>query len=210
MGDLNAGAMSRRQMGDGTARRWLGRGGGSRREPKPNPSIRTIYFFLQMASKKPLDVKVILKESYIKAIKNSVGSNLFRNFYAFINGKKKDILENGVLSCAAFTSSILYLFKLTTDTHATVKGTVADLEKSGWVQTKKPREGAVLVWEILKFGGNDMHRHIGFYVGKNKAISNSKERGYPILHHWTFGVKNGRPVRKVEQIFWNKKIDQTL
>ena len=160
-----------------------------------------------MKSKKPLDVKVILKESYIKAIKNSVGSNLFRNFYAFVNGKKKDILEDGTLSCAAFTSSILYLFKLTADMHATVRGTAADLEKFGWTKIKKPREGAVLVWEAQEFGNGEAHKHMGFYIGKNKAISNSYKKRYPILHHWTFGTKNGRPVRKVEQIFWNKKLD---
>jgi len=178
-----------------------------------------------MASKKPLDVKIILKESYIKAIGNSVGSNLFRNLFAHVNGKKKDILEDGVLSCAAYASSILYLFKLIADTHTTVKGTVADLVKSGWTEIKKPKEGAVLVWEAGKFGGRDAHKHIGFYIGKNKAISNGFKKRRPILHYWTFGVhpiksgkagtaqqlfdgvKNGRPVRKVEQIFWNKKLN---
>lgn len=160
-----------------------------------------------MASKKTLDVKVILKESYIKAIKNSVGSNLFRNLYVYVNGKKKDILEGGTLSCAAFTSSILYLFKLITDIHATVKGTVADLIKSGWTKIKKPREGAVLVWEAKKFGSGEAHKHMGFYIGKNKAISNHFKKCHPILHHWTFGTKNGRPVHKAEQIFWNKKLN---
>ncbi len=163
-------------------------------------------FFSHMVSKKTLDVKIILNESYIKAIKNSVGSNLFRNLYAYVNGKKKDILEDGTLSCASFASSILYLFKLITDTHATVKGTVADLKKSGWVQVKKPRNGTVLVWEAQEFGSGEAHKHIGFYIGKNKAISNYFKKHHPILHHWTFGMKNGRPVRKVEQIFWNKKL----
>ncbi|MEK7154277.1 MAG: hypothetical protein AAB792_01845 [Patescibacteria group bacterium] len=161
-----------------------------------------------MNSEKLLDVKIILNESYIKTIKNSVGSNLFRNLYASVNGKKKDILEDGILSCAVFTSSILYLFKLIADVHTTVRGTAADLEKSGWIKIKKPREGAVLIWEAQEFKSGDAHKHIGFYIGKNKAISNFYKKCYPILHHWTFGVKNGRPVRKVEQIFWNKKLDK--
>ncbi len=168
-----------------------------------------------MISKKPSDVKIILNESYIKAIKNSVGSNLFRNLFARVNGEKKDILEDGTLSCAIYTSSILYLFKLITGTHATVKGTVADLEKSGWTKTKKPREGAILVWEAQELGSGEAHKHIGFYINENKAISNSFKKRRPILHHWTFGIKNGlpagkagRPVRKVEQIFWNKKLDK--
>ncbi len=149
-----------------------------------------------------------LKESYIKAIKNSVGSDLFRNLYAYVNGKKKDILGDGTLSCAAFASSILYLFKLTAGIHATVKGTAADLESSGWTKIKKPREGAVLVWEAKKFGSGETHGHIGFYIEKNKAISNSLNKRHPILHHWTIESKNGRPVRKIKQIFWNKKLDK--
>ena len=161
-----------------------------------------------MVSKKSLDVKIILKESYTKAIKNSVGSNLFRNFYAYVNGEKKDVLEDGVLSCAIHTSSILSLFKLIPDVHATVQGTVADLIKSGWIKIKKPKEGAVLVWEAKKFRNDSVHKHIGFYIGKNKAISNYSKKHRPILHHWTYGIKNGRPVRKVEQIFWNKKLDK--
>jgi hypothetical protein len=159
-----------------------------------------------MASKKPLDVRIVLNESYIKTIKNSVGSNLFRNLYALVNGRKKDILGNGLLSCAVYASSILYLFKLITDVHATVQKTVADLKKSGWKEIKKPREGAILIWKAQEFGNGETHKHIGFYIGKNKAISNSSKKHRPILHHWTFGMKNGQPVRKVEQIFWNKKI----
>jgi len=160
-----------------------------------------------MNSKKPFDVKVILNESYIQTIKNSVGSNLFRNLFAYVNGKKKDILEDGIRSCAIHTSSLLYIFKLITDTHATVKGTVADLIKSGWTEIKRPKKGAILVWEAQKFGGRYAHKHMGFYIGKNEAISNSSKERRPTLHHWTFGMKNGWPVRKVEQIFWNKKLD---
>ena len=163
-----------------------------------------------MVSKKPLDVKIILNESYIKTIKNSVGSNLFRNLYAYVDGNKTDILRSGKLSCAIYISSILHRFKLTNDIHATVEGTVKDLKKSGWQKVKRPRLGAILVWEPQKV--NDRiywrHDHIGFYIGKNRAISSDFKRRQPILHHWTFGVKNGRPVRKIEQILWNKKLDK--
>jgi hypothetical protein len=170
-----------------------------------------------MISKKLSNIRIILNESYIKTIKNSLGSNLFRNLYAYVDGKKTDIFRNGNLSCANFVSTILYRFKLIKDIHATVEGTVKDLEKSGWQTIKKPKPGAVLVWEAKKFKSNNTHKHIGFYIGKNKAIStssNSSKKGQPTLHHWTFGIKKGspadkasKPVRKVEQIFWNKKLD---
>ncbi|MDP2638938.1 MAG: hypothetical protein Q8P06_02105 [Candidatus Azambacteria bacterium] len=150
----------------------------------------------------------ILFDTYLAVIKNSVGSKMFRNFYAKVNGKKTDILQNGELSCARFVSSLLYLFKLIENTHATVDGTVKDLEKSGWQKMTKPRIGSVTVWEKINFGKNNFHKHIGFYIGNNKAISHRREWRHPIIHHWTYGSKNGKPVRKIEAIFWNKKLDK--
>ncbi|MBI2063859.1 MAG: C40 family peptidase [Candidatus Yanofskybacteria bacterium] len=156
---------------------------------------------------KQTKTKIILYDSYMQAVKNSIGSNLFRNLYAKIDGRKKDILENGNLSCAIFVSSILYLHKLISDLHATVTGTVNDLEKSGWIKITKPKIGAVLVWETKKFE-KGQHKHVGFYIGNNKAISHEYEKRQPILHHWTFGAKDGQPIRKVERILWNNKLLQ--
>ncbi|MBI2669940.1 MAG: hypothetical protein HYX20_02270 [Candidatus Yanofskybacteria bacterium] len=166
-----------------------------------------------MNSKKKLNVKIIWNESYLKSIKNSVGSNIFRNFYANVDGKKMDIRKDGQLSCSAFVSSILYLHKLIYDIHATVEGLVKDMELFGWKKIDKPRPGAVLLWEPkLPKNHNDKmylrHDHIGFYVDNDKAISNRYEKRQPVLHHWTFGVRNGRPMRKVEQIFWNTKLNK--
>ena len=92
-------------------------------------------------------VEIILFDSYFQAIKNSVGSGLFRNLYALVDGSKMDILKNGGLSCPVFLSSILYLFKLSTDVHATVDGTIRDMENFSWQIILKPRPGAVLLWE---------------------------------------------------------------
>ena len=115
-------------------------------------------------------------------------------------------MKDGKLSCAVFVSSILYLFKLLPDLHATIRGTTADLKKSGWVNIKKPKPGTVLVWEA-QFLGNESHEHMGFYMGGNKAISNSRKKHQPTWHHYEFGAKNGQPVCKIKQIFWNKKLD---
>lgn len=180
---------------------------------KPRPagkSHRTHTTFL-MNSKKGLNVKIIWNESYLKAIKNSVGSNIFRNLYATVDGKKMDIRKDGQLSCSAFVSSILYLHKLIYDIHATVEGLVKDMESFGWKKINKPRPGAILVWEPLppKNRNDKMywrHDHIGFYVGNKKAISSKYEKRQPVLHHWTFGVKNSQPVRKIEQILWNNRL----
>jgi len=57
------------------------------------------------------------------------------------------------------------------------------------------------VWEIKKFGKNDIHTHIGFYIGNHQAISNSSNKGCPIKHHWTFNNE-----RKITAIYWHPKL----
>ena len=135
-------------------------------------------------------------DTYCAVVQNSVGSRMFRNFYAKVDGKKTDIMKNGELSCAFFASFLLYLFRLIKEPHATVDGTIKDLRASGWKGVKKPKLGSVLIWEAQK--GN---RHIGFYMGGTKAVSNSTKLGYPAKHHWTFGS-----ARKVELILSHPKL----
>jgi len=148
----------------------------------------------------------LIFETYLAVIKNSLKSKLFNTFYARVGGKKQDIMKRGGLSCAFFVSSILAIFGLLESIHGTIAGTIKDLEKSGWQKIKKPRLGCILIWEAIDFGGGNIHKHIGFYIGNNQAISNDSKLKYPTQHHWTFGLKNNKPNRKIEAIFWNKKI----
>ena len=149
-------------------------------------------------------------ESYMAVIKNSVGTKMFRNFYAKINGQKKDVLENGELSCAFFASAILHLFQLIKEPHRTVVSTIKDMEESGWRKIKKIKQGSVLVWENLESSDKGevrkFHKHLGFYIGGEKAISNSSHLGMPKEHHLTYGARDGKPVRKIETIYWHKKL----
>jgi hypothetical protein len=147
-------------------------------------------------------IEPILLETYLATVKNSIGSNLFRNLFVIINGDKKDITENGNLSCAVFVSSILYLFKLIGDRHAMVSSTIRDLKESGWSEIAEPREGCILVWEEKDFGESGIHKHLGFYTGGGKAMSNNPEKGYPTEHEW-----NNFNGRKVELILWNPKLE---
>ncbi|TSC73817.1 MAG: hypothetical protein G01um101444_456 [Parcubacteria group bacterium Gr01-1014_44] len=151
-------------------------------------------------------MKFLLKESYLKAVENSVGSKLFRNLYYKVNGKKSDILISGVLSCAVFVSWILKNFELIKEGHATVDGAIKDLKKSSWKKIRKPKIGAVLVWEEQYYDSGP-HKHIGFYIGNNKAVSNSLRSKVPAKHHWTFGSKNDKNYRKVIEIWWHKKLN---
>ena len=148
-----------------------------------------------------MKVILIIPDTYLAVIKNSIGSNLFRNLYAKVNGKKTDITANGELSCAFYVSSILLLFKFIKEGHATVDSTVKDLKQSGWKKIKKPKIGSIIVWEKKDFGNNNIHKHIGFFIGNNKAVSNSYKLCYPVEHHFIF---NGK--RKIELILWNQKL----
>ena len=183
-----------------------------------------------------------LFNTYLAAIKNSVGSKFFRNMYAYDGRKRIDVLENGNLSCAYFVSTILKHFGLLKKVHATVKNTVKDLKRSGGKSGNKPKNGSVLVYPvrspnmaILNKGrkgeadlrlrptstdglsktsngvneekyfpeSGNRHMHIGFYIGRNKAISTSSKYRTPIIHGWQKEQSSGKP-RKVIEILSNK------
>ncbi len=149
------------------------------------------------------EIKPLLFKNYLALIKNSLGSRMWRNAYAQIGRVKKDILKNGKFSCAYFVSSILVICKLIKEIHVTVEGTLRDMENSGWFQIKKLKKGAILVWEELKG-----HKHLGFYFGNKKAISNNSHyKKTPVIHHYTFGLKNRKPKRKIIAIYWHKKLN---
>ena len=132
-----------------------------------------------------------------------------------IGGKTIDILENGNLSCAFYVSSLLSLFStfkfLKNPPHSTIAGTIKDMKSSGWYEIKTLKPGSILLWEEKKFGdqyAKKGHKHLGFYVGKKKAISNSSKRGMPISHSFTFGFVNSKRFRKIEDIFWHKALNK--
>ena len=153
-----------------------------------------------------LTVEVLKKKSYLVMIENSAkGQNfMFRNMYALVDGIEKDILEDGFLSCAVFVSSILYINKLIKDVHATVAGTERDLIESGWQEVSEPKPGTVLIWGKEKAPDGSWHRHIGFVVSMDEAVSNSSNNGrVPTRHHITY---NG--VRQIEKIYWQPSLNE--
>lgn len=141
-------------------------------------------------------VEAILVDSYLAAVRNAVGSRLFRTFIARVDGEKRDILRRGKLSCAFFVSSILLMFRFLRRPRMTVRSTVAALRKTGWRRIRASRPGAILVWEA-----QNGHRHIGFYVGNQHAVSTSSRRGVVARHHWTFGGK-----RNIEAAYWHQRL----
>lgn len=131
--------------------------------------------------------KLLVKETYFTMIRNSCGADLWRHNYALVKGSKCDLVQNGKKSCAFFVSSILKMFDLISGLHTTVLGVEKDLKQNGWqeipISSKIPK-GSILVWEKQRG-----HYHIGFYLGKEEAISNSQMKKCPLLHDWTFHKK---------------------
>jgi len=147
----------------------------------------------------------LLKETYLMVIKNSIGSKMFRSLYAKVDGKKTDITRRGDLSCAFYASSVLFLFGLIKKKHATVSSTIKDLKRVGWKEIKKPKIGSVLIWAEKEYENGEKYKHIGFYIGNEKAISNSPKYRYPIEHSW-----NRLQERKIVSILWNPELKSRI
>lgn len=140
---------------------------------------------------------ILKKESYLALIKNSAGSTSWRDVYGLTNKNKKNLTQKGDLSCAYFVSAILKIFDLLKNLHLTVDGAISDLKKSGWEKVTKNKisAGDIIIWQE-----KNNHRHIGFYLGRQKAISNDSKARKIKIHHYTF---NGR--REIETV-WKHKI----
>lgn len=159
----------------------------------PTPTRQPVVNFL------PLD-------TYRAVLANSPGAKIFRQAWVKIAGRRTEALHNGELSCAFFVSVILKMFGFIRESHLTVAGAVADLKRSGWRQILRPRVGCVIRWKAIKFADGENHEHLGFYLGKQWAISNSYTHRVPRRHHWTFGQRHGRPVRPVAALYWHPKL----
>lgn len=134
----------------------------------------------------PSDITICKYASYLQMINLSVGTKMFKNLIASVNNVKVDILNDGDLSCAYFVTSVLVIFRLIKSPHATVRGAIKDIEMSGWKMVSKPQKGSILVWEDMIDNSGNNNSHIGFYIGRNLAISNSSAHKTPVEHHWTF------------------------
>lgn len=149
-------------------------------------------------------VKLLLKDSYIAFIQNSVGSAAYRNFYGEVDGVKKDLTENGNVSCGNFASSVLHRFQMIKAPHLTVSGTVHDIENSpGWKQVERLEDiapGDVIVWEAKQFD-NGVHAHIGFYIGDETAVSTDSEKGVVGSHDYRYA--GGRAIERVHRYSFN-------
>ncbi|MBP6881106.1 MAG: hypothetical protein KBC35_00560 [Candidatus Pacebacteria bacterium] len=152
---------------------------------------------------------VSILETYLAMIEGSVGSRQYLRLYVDDKneGCPRDVIDNGRFPCAYFSSSVMYLMTLLEKgPHTTVVKTVEWMLRSQWYQVYQLVIGAVITWGPKLGSDGKHHKHIGFYVGDEMAISTDGVTGIPTKHHFTYGVENGRPVRKVEAIFFHEKL----
>jgi len=159
--------------------------------PTINTVVHTIGDIADMSY--TLLMKLLLKKTYLQIAKDSVGAKLFQTLLADIDGEEVNILKGGDVSCAFFVSALLKMFDLVTSPHATVSGLEKDLIKNNWNETKELTPGAIIIWEETSQAGDEMHEHVGIYLGDNMAVSNSYKELTPVTHTVT-GV-NSRPIR---------------
>ena len=90
-------------------------------------------------------MKLLTYKNYLEVIKKSEKSEMFRSLWVKDQGEEKDILKDGQIACAYYVSSILKIFDLISNPHATVSGTVRDMINSGWRETNELKIGNVLI-----------------------------------------------------------------
>ncbi len=148
-------------------------------------------------------------ETLLAMIEGSIGSNQYLRLFVYDSEKRttRDVIENGRFPCAFFASAMLKVLSLIQkDTHTMVTHTIEDLIGSGWYQIDQFRRGAVIVWGPKVASDGNPHKHIGFYVGENMAVSTDGVTGVPTKHHVTYGIEDGLPVRTIEALFFHEKL----
>jgi hypothetical protein len=160
-----------------------------------------------MANEQKPKFTVLPNETYLKTITNSIGSRLFNSkIVQYPDGRIADILNNGELSCAFFVSGILKLYDLVPRTRSTVSNFAADLEQNEkFVEITETdlQPGDIIFWGEYLFKDGEPHKHVGFYVGENQAVSTNYSKGEVVKHnHKVLTADDGvARERKIERVF---------
>jgi hypothetical protein len=144
-------------------------------------------------------------------IEGSIDSQQYLSLYVQVREgdqvTHKDVIGNGRFACAYYVSSLLTLVGLTEGhVHTTVTETINDMLASGWYEIDAPIPGAVILWAPKMASDSIPHRHIGFSLGGERVVSTDGTTGKPTLHHVTYGLNEGRPVRVIEKILFHKSL----
>lgn len=154
---------------------------------------------------------VAVLRTLLAKIEGSIGGGQYLSLYIELRGDNfvthLDVIGNGRFACAYYVSALLHLMNLLTGAvHTTVTETVDDLLASGWYPISEPVPGAVIVWGPKLASDSRPHRHIGFSLGDDRAVSTDGVTGRPTEHHVTYGTENGLPVRPIEVIYFHERL----
>lgn len=154
---------------------------------------------------------IALRKTLLAMIEGSIGSEQYLKLYIAIREASgvshTDVIGNGRFACAYYTSALLHLTNLLEGrVHTTVSETVTDLEASGWYPIPEPISGSVIIWGPKLASDGQPHRHIGFSLGDEVAVSTDGTTGRPTKHHLTFGETEGRPARPIEAIYFHEQL----
>lgn len=163
--------------------------------------------------KLPVRVSPLILPTYLALVEASVGSQLFRAFYASVNGKKTEVTRDGKISCAFFVSSVLKLFNLIQEVQITNNRLLRDMQRSGWVAIPRPRKGCIVIWKEKDADPTRMKKdtgvyqpkvkHCGFFIGSGMCVSNGGDEGQaPWKHPLTY--------RPIEAYFWHPALEATF
>ncbi len=154
---------------------------------------------------------VALRSSLVAMVTGSIGSSQYLSLYVVKEQEgdriQVDAIGNGRFACALYVSSLLDPFRLlSAGIHTNVAETEEDLLASGWYYVPEPISGSVIIWGPKLASDGKPHRHIGFSLGDERAVSTDGKTGQPTEHHITFGETDGRPTRPIEAIFFHERL----
>mgnify|MGYP001584286886 CR=1 FL=1 len=126
-------------------------------------------------------MEILKKESYVRAIENSVGSRLFNSLLVRFGDSQevKDILNDGELSCAYFVSSLLVMHDALRQTHTTVanlKKALSENPKWSEVPLENVEAGDVVFYKKRTFADGSGNAHVGFVLNKDEAVSTDYQK----------------------------------
>ncbi len=145
---------------------------------------------------------VALLDTLLVMVERSIGSRQYLSLFIQKDGVVHDVIENGRFACAFFASAKLTVISLTKGgVHSTVVETIEDMISSSWYTIDSPIPGSVVVWGDKLCSDGNNHKHIGFYLGNDVAVSTDGKTGVPTKHHVTYD-----DTRRIEAIYFHERL----
>lgn len=153
--------------------------------------------------------EILRRETFVKMVENSIGTRLFNSIIAKKGEEIVDILGDGDLSCATFVSNILYLNHLLDNQRVVVGSLEKDLSASPNFEEISPenylpKTGDVILWSKIIGVDGIAHRHFGFALSDEEAVSTTGI-SHSAIRHPLYKKPDTDIDRPIERIFRVKK-----